>query len=48
MPDRAPDYYSAYRLSRNGNRVLVTGNPPQATDETTKSLILDLIWPTDH
>ncbi|HKP03656.1 MAG TPA: hypothetical protein VJU77_09890 [Chthoniobacterales bacterium] len=48
MPDRAPDYYSSYRLSRNGNRVLVTGNPPQATDETTKSLILDLIWPTDH
>jgi hypothetical protein len=48
MPDRAPDYYSATRLSRNGNRVLVTGNPPQATDLTTKSLILDLIWPTDH
>jgi hypothetical protein len=48
MPERAPDYYGASRLSRDGNRVLVTGNPPQATDLTTKSLILDLIWPTDH
>jgi hypothetical protein len=48
MPDRQPDYYRGDRLSRSGNRVLVTGNPPQATDETTNSLILDLIWPTDH
>jgi hypothetical protein len=48
LPYRGPDFYKGERISRTGNRVLVTGDPPQATDSTTKSLILDLIWPTDH
>lgn len=48
LPYRRPDFYRGDRISRDGNRVLVTGDPPQATDETTKSLILDLRWPTDH
>jgi hypothetical protein len=48
LPYRHPDFYGGERISRDGNRVLVTGDPPQATDETTKSLILDLQWPTDH
>lgn len=43
-----PDYYSATFVSRDGNRVLVTGNPPQATEADTNSLILDLRWPTQN
>ena len=39
------DYWEATFVSRDGNRVLVTGNPPQATESDTNSLILDLTWP---
>ena len=48
VPYRRPDLYRGDRVSRDGNRVLVTGDPPQATEQATKSLILDLRWPTDH
>lgn len=46
LPYRGPNFNSGDRISRDGNRVLVTGNPPQATDQDTNSMILDLIWPT--
>jgi hypothetical protein len=48
LPYRHNDFYRSDRVSRDGNRVLVTGDPPQATEQTTKSLILDLQWPADH
>lgn len=39
-----PDYESATFVSSDGTRVLVTGNPPQATLRDTNSLILKLRW----
>jgi hypothetical protein len=40
-----PDYWTADRVSGNGGRVLVTGNPPVAVHDT-QSIILDLtpVW----
>jgi hypothetical protein len=43
QPD--PDYYIATDVSRNGNRVLVVGNPPQHDARDTADLILNLTWP---
>ena len=40
-----PDYGSADQVSSDGNRVIVTGNPPRNDDHDTFQLILDLIWP---
>lgn len=40
-----PDYGSADQVSSDGNRVMVTGNPPRNDDHDTFQLILDLIWP---
>jgi Kelch motif/Galactose oxidase, central domain len=40
-----PDYPSADQVSSDGNRVMVTGNPPRNDDHDTFQLILDLIWP---
>jgi uncharacterized membrane protein len=41
-----PDYYTATDLSRDGNSVLVVGNPPPIDAQSTPDLILDLAWPT--
>jgi len=43
QPD--PHYYTATDVSRDGNRVLVVGNPPQHDAQDTPDLILDLAWP---
>jgi len=40
-----PDYGSADEVSSDGNRVMVTGNPPRNDDDDTFQLILDLSWP---
>ncbi len=40
-----PDYPSADQVSSDGNRVMVTGNPPRNDDHDTFQLILDLSWP---
>jgi hypothetical protein len=40
-----PDYGSADQVSSDGNRVMVSGNPPRNDDHDTFQLILDLIWP---
>ena len=44
QPD--PHYYTATDVSRNGNRVLVVGNPPLHDAQDTPDLILDLAWRT--
>ena len=44
QPD--PHYYTATDVSRDGNRVLVVGNPPLNDAQDTPDLILDLTWPT--
>jgi hypothetical protein len=44
QPD--PHYYLATDVSRNGNRVLVVGNPPLHDAQDTPDLTLDLAWPT--
>jgi hypothetical protein len=44
QPD--PHYYLATDVSRNGNRVLVVGNPPLTDAQDTADLTLDLAWPT--
>src|SRR5882724_2802237 len=41
-----PDYGSADQVSSDGNRVMVTGNPPRNDDHDTFQLILDLSWPS--
>jgi hypothetical protein len=48
LPYRRPDFYRGERVSRDGNRVLITGNSSQVTEQTTNSFIFDLRWPTDH
>jgi hypothetical protein len=40
-----PDYGSTDQVSSDGNRVMVTGNPPRNDDHDTSQLILDLSWP---
>ena len=42
QPD--PDYYLATDVSRDGNRVLVVGNPPLRDAQDTPDLTLDLAW----
>jgi len=44
QPD--PHYFLATDVSRNGNRVLVVGNPPLTDAQDTADLTLDLAWPT--
>ncbi len=44
QPD--PHYYLATDVSRNGNRVLVVGNPPLHDAQDTPDLILNLAWRT--
>jgi uncharacterized membrane protein len=44
QPD--PHYYLATDVSRNGNRVLVVGNPPFRDAQDTPDLTLDLAWRT--
>jgi hypothetical protein len=44
QPD--PHYYTATDVSRDGNRVLVVGNPPLHDSQDTPDVILDLTWPT--
>ena len=44
QPD--PHYYLATDVSRDGNRVLVVGNPPLHDAQDTPDLTLDLAWPT--
>jgi hypothetical protein len=44
QPD--PHYYLATDVSRDGNRVLVVGNPPLRDAQDTPDLTLDLAWPT--
>lgn len=39
------DYYTSTNVSRDGNRVLVVGNPPLIDAQSTPDLILDLAWP---
>jgi hypothetical protein len=39
-------YYTATDASRDGNRVLVVGNPPLNNAQDTADLILNLAWPT--
>jgi uncharacterized membrane protein len=48
MTDWQPDphYYIATDVSRDGNRVLVMGNPPLRDAQDTPDLTLDLAWPT--
>jgi uncharacterized membrane protein len=41
-----PHYYLATDVSRDGNRVLVVGNPPLHNAQDTADLTLDLMWPT--
>jgi len=43
-----PHYYLATDVSRNGNRVLVVGNPPLHDAQDTPDLTLDLAWPTTN
>jgi hypothetical protein len=43
QPD--PNYYLATDVSRDGNRVLVVGNPPLRDAQDTPDLTLDLAWP---
>jgi hypothetical protein len=43
QPD--PHYYTSTDVSRNGNRVLVVGNPPLTDAQDTPDLTLDLAWP---
>jgi hypothetical protein len=43
QPD--PHYYMATDVSRDGNRVLVVGNPPLIDAQSTPDLTLDLAWP---
>jgi hypothetical protein len=43
QPD--PHYYTSTDVSRNGNRVLVVGNPPLIDAQDTPDLTLDLAWP---
>jgi hypothetical protein len=43
QPD--PHYYIATDVSRDGNRVLVVGNPPLTDPQDTADLTLDLAWP---
>ena len=38
------DYYLATDVSRDGNRVLVVGNPPLRDAQDTPDLTLDLAW----
>jgi len=42
QPD--PHYYLATDVSRDGNRVLVVGNPPLTDAQDTADLTLDLTW----
>jgi len=44
QPD--PHYYTSTDVSRNGNRVLVVGNPPLHDAQDTPDLTLNLAWPT--
>jgi len=44
QPD--PHYYISTDVSRDGNRVLVVGNPPLRDMQDTPDLTLDLAWPT--
>jgi hypothetical protein len=44
QPD--PEYYLATDVSRDGNHVLVVGNPPLHDAQDTPDLTLDLAWPT--
>ena len=44
QPD--PHYYISTDVSRDGNRVLVVGNPPLRDMQDTPDLTLDLVWPT--
>jgi uncharacterized membrane protein len=44
QPD--PHYYMATDVSRNGNRVLVAGNPLLHDARDTPDVTLDLAWPT--
>jgi hypothetical protein len=41
-----PHYYLTTDVSRDGNRVLVVGNPPLHNAQDTPDLTLDLSWPT--
>jgi hypothetical protein len=41
-----PHYYTSTDVSRNGNRLLVVGNPPLRNAQDTADLTLDLAWPT--
>ena len=43
QPD--PHYYTATDVSRDGNRVLVVGNPPLNDSQDTADMTLDLTWP---
>jgi uncharacterized membrane protein len=43
QPD--PHYYLATDVSRDGNRVLVVGNPPLIDAQDTPDVTLDLAWP---
>jgi hypothetical protein len=43
QPD--PHFYTATDVSRDGNRVLVVGNPPLNDPQDTADLTLDLVWP---
>jgi hypothetical protein len=44
QPD--PHYYISTDVSRDGNHVLVVGNPPLHDAQDTPDLTLDLAWPT--
>jgi hypothetical protein len=46
QPD--PQYYLATDVSRDGNRVLVVGNPPLHDAQDTPDLTLDLAWHTTN
>jgi hypothetical protein len=41
-----PHYYISTDVSRDGNRVLVVGNPPLHNARDTADLTLDLAWQT--
>jgi len=41
-----PHYYLATDVSRDGNRVLVVGNPPLKDAQDTPDVTLDLVWHT--
>ncbi len=41
-----PHYFAATNVSRDGNRVLVVGNPALIDPQDTADLILDLAWPS--